>query len=109
MFNEGRMMAVGRGATVSSAIDNIPPSRIYPTGIPIGCTTDKNPAGLLAEGSSSTYNCHHFDWFDPFWLVSWELRVLHQIIARRAAEFLITLSPSYALTDRLCHNLSSVQ
>lgn len=37
------------GATVSSAIDNIPSHRIYPTGMPIGWMTDMNSAPLLAE------------------------------------------------------------
>jgi hypothetical protein len=42
-------------ATVSSAIDNIPSHRIYPTGMPIGWMTDMDSALLLAEA--------------PFWFV----------------------------------------
>lgn len=36
-------------ATVSSAIDNIPSHRIYPTGMPIWWMTDMDSALLLAE------------------------------------------------------------
>lgn len=82
-------------ATVSSAIDNIPSPRIYPTGIPIGCMTDMKSAQLLAERSSLPNDRFEpFDWFFP------GTPCPTQRICAPSPDYDHPRSPSHAYTER---------